>query len=250
MWDCFSFLWYLHCLVSFSGFITYAFVILVCALVLIFYYSPRHGQTNPLIYISITGMIGSLTVMGCKGLGVALTQTFRGDQQFSNWLTWFVIVWVITCIVVQMNYLNKALDIFNTSVVTPILYVVFTTFVIIASAILFKEWFKLSPEDILGNICGFLTVVAGIFLLQAFKEMKVSLNNLPSAKRKETPAAANGNINYVGVSTSQSIEDTRHVLMDPLEAQKLDDMSPSSGVHSYIIRSPSDSTQATFSKSG
>ena len=224
----------------------------MCALVLIFYYGRRYGQTNPLVYVSITGMIGSLTVMGCKGLGVALKQTFDGHQQFGNWLTWFVIAWVASCIIVQMNYLNKALDIFNTSVVTPILYVIFTTFVIIASAILFKEWYSLSPEDILGNICGFLTVVSGIFLLQAFKELKVSLNNLPSAKRTEAPTS-NGNINYVAVSRSQSMEDTRTVLLDAMEAQSrsLEDVStPSSGVHSYLSHSHSNNSDATFSQNG
>ena len=52
------------------------------------------------------------------------------------------------CILIQMNYLNKALDIFNTSLVTPIYYVMFTTLTIIASAILFKEWNVLT-----GDVC-------------------------------------------------------------------------------------------------
>lgn len=50
------------------------------------------------------------------------------------------IVLLITFVCIQMNYLNKALDTFNTSVVTPVYYVMFTTLVITASAILFKEW--------------------------------------------------------------------------------------------------------------
>ncbi len=198
-----------------------------------------------MVYISITGMVGSLTVMGCKGLGVALKQTFEGNNQFTNWLTYFVIFWVISCIVVQMNYLNKALDMYNTSVVTPILYVVFTTCVIIASAILFKEWYSLSPEDILGNICGFLTIVAGIFLCQAFKDMKVSLTNLPKAKKRseETSTIANGNVNYVAVR-SQSLEDTRTVLLDAMDAQGLssDEMIHNTGVHhSYLTQAQSGS---------
>jgi len=78
---------------------------------------------------------------------------------------------------------NKALDVFNTSVVTPILYVVFTSFVILASAVLFKEWGSLGALDIAGNICGFLTIVSGIFLLQAFKDLNVSISNLPKARR-------------------------------------------------------------------
>lgn len=45
-----------------------------------------------------------------------------------------------------MAYLNKSLDLFNTGIVTPVYYVMFTTLVLIASAILFKEWKHLSFE--------------------------------------------------------------------------------------------------------
>lgn len=71
-----------------------------------------------------------------------------------------------------MNYLNKALDLFSTSIVTPIYYVMFTSLVIIASAILFKEWFKMQPSDILGAICGFLIVVVAIFLLNMYRDVE------------------------------------------------------------------------------
>ena len=37
-----------------------------------------------------------------------------------------------------MNYLNKALDLFNTAIVSPIYYVMFTVFTISASVILFQ----------------------------------------------------------------------------------------------------------------
>ena len=42
------------------------------------------------------------------------------------------------CVVTQMNYLNKALDLFNTAIVSPIYYVMFTVFTITASVILFQ----------------------------------------------------------------------------------------------------------------
>ena len=45
---------------------------------------------------------------------------------------------VAVCVVTQMNYLNKALDLFNTAIVSPIYYVMFTTFTITASIILFQ----------------------------------------------------------------------------------------------------------------
>lgn len=183
------------------GFIIYAFVVVMTVVVLIFYLEPRYGQKNPLVYVTVTGAIGSLTVMACKGLGVVIKQTLQGDNQLTNWLSWFLLISVAFCISVQMIYLNKALDVFNTSVVTPILYVVFTSCVILASAILFKEWGGLPADDIAGVLCGFFTVVSGIFLLQAFKDMNISLSSLPRAK-KETSAPPLCNGNYVSVPTT------------------------------------------------
>ena len=37
-----------------------------------------------------------------------------------------------------MNYLNKALDLFNTAIVSPIYYVMFTTLTVTANVILFQ----------------------------------------------------------------------------------------------------------------
>lgn len=37
-----------------------------------------------------------------------------------------------------MNYLNKALDLFNTAIVSPVYYVMFTTLTIMASIIMFR----------------------------------------------------------------------------------------------------------------
>lgn len=155
----------------------YAVGIAILACVLIFTVGSEHSQQNPLIYIIITGSVGSLTVIGCKGLGIAIKETVNGNNQLTNWLTWIMVVSIVFNISVQINYLNKALDIFNTALVTPILYVVFTSCVILASTILFKEWKNLSAQDIIGNICGFCTLVTGIFLLQSFRELPESFGN-------------------------------------------------------------------------
>ena len=114
---------------------------------------------------------------------MAIKQTFSGDSQVSNWLTWLFVFGVAVCIITQMNFLNKALDIFNTSMVTPIYYVMFTTFTIIASAIFFKEWHDLHPKQVLGLICGFGTIITGVFLIHAFKDLKFSIYDLPFFKK-------------------------------------------------------------------
>jgi len=41
-------------------------------------------------------------------------------------------------------------------------------------------------KDVLGNLCGFLTVVGGIFLLNAFRDMNISWRDISSATKKTT----------------------------------------------------------------
>ena len=174
---------------------------------LIFYYGPRYGNTNIMVYTAICSLIGSLSVMGCKGLGIVIKQTLHGDSQLTNPVAWGLIFAVLACVLTQMNYLNKALDIFNTSLVTPIYYVMFTTLTIIASAILFREWEVMDPKDTIGAICGFLTIVFGVFLLHAFKDVHFTLKDILKSNSQ-----ANG-IPKVKFLSKQPNEESRAILI-------------------------------------
>ncbi|KAL4272425.1 hypothetical protein GQ457_13G029470 [Hibiscus cannabinus] len=148
--------------------------------VLIFRYVPRYGQNHLIVYIGICSLMGSLTVMGVKAVGIALKLSFGGMNQFKYYETWIFTVIVIFCCLLQINYLNKALDTFNTAVVCPVYYVMFTTFTIIASMIMFKDWDSQGGTEITTELCGFITILAGTFLLHKTKDMgKSSSNTLP-----------------------------------------------------------------------
>jgi len=174
------------------GFILYVIAVILVTLGLVFYASPRYGQSNILVYIAVCSLIGSLSVLSVKGLGLAIKESIgpNGHEQFSNGLTWFWVISVVGCVTVQLVYLNKSLDQYNTSMVTPIYYVFFTTFVIVASGILFKEWAKLGAADILGNIVGFLVTIIGIFQMQLFRDVNVSWRQLRHLMHKPTPGLA------------------------------------------------------------
>ncbi|PKA56521.1 Pentatricopeptide repeat-containing protein [Apostasia shenzhenica] len=72
-----------------------------------------------------------------------------------------------------------ALDSFNTAVVSPIYYVMFTTLTIVASAIMFKDWSGQSFSSIASEICGFITVLSGTILLHATTELE-STDSIPT----------------------------------------------------------------------
>jgi magnesium transporter len=166
------------------GFITYVLVILGMAAFIGFYLARRIGHKNVLVYIILCSSIGSLTVMSCKALGLAIRDTLSGkNNDFGMSLPYILVLISAVFIAIQMNYLNKALDLFNTSVVTPIYYVIFTTLVITASAILFKEWKHMDAGNIVGDICGFLVVICAVVLLNAFRDMDVSMDDVRSQMR-------------------------------------------------------------------
>ncbi|KAG6401419.1 hypothetical protein SASPL_138276 [Salvia splendens] len=63
-----------------------------------------------------------------------------------------------------------ALDTFNTAIVSPIYYVMFTTLTIMASAIMFKDWSGQDASSIASEICGFITVLTGTIILHMTRE--------------------------------------------------------------------------------
>ncbi|XP_076878017.1 magnesium transporter NIPA2 [Brachyhypopomus gauderio] len=192
-----------------TGFIVFAVCIVVSSLILIFIVAPRYGQKNVLVYILICSVIGSLSVSCVKGLGISIKELFSGIAVLKDPLFWALLVCLVICVSIQISYLNKALDIFNTSIVTPIYYVFFTTSVMACSAILFKEWLRMTVDGAVGTVSGFLTIVLGIFLLHAFKDTSFSWDALPlylhSAIRGTT-----WNQPYFALPTHESLKENVH----------------------------------------
>nr|XP_016463102.1 PREDICTED: probable magnesium transporter NIPA2 [Nicotiana tabacum] len=115
------------------GFIIYTCVVVVLVLVLIFRFVPRYGQKYMVIYIGICSLTGSLTVMGVKAVGIALKLSFEGKNQFKYFQTWL-----------------------------------FTVFVTIFCLL---DWDHQNATQIITELCGFVTILSGTFLLHKTKDM-------------------------------------------------------------------------------
>ncbi|KAJ3707735.1 hypothetical protein LUZ61_011440 [Rhynchospora tenuis] len=152
------------------AFLLYAASAVAVSLVLMLHCSPRYGQTNIMVYVGICSVIGSLTVMSIKAVGIAIKLTIEGINQAGYFQTWIFAMVAVSCIITQLNYLNKALDTFNTAMVSPIYYAMFTTLTILASAIMFKDWSGQSASSIASEICGFITVLSGTTVLHSTRD--------------------------------------------------------------------------------
>jgi drug/metabolite transporter (DMT)-like permease len=103
------------------AFFLYMLAVTVTSIYLIFWVGPKYGKENMLVYITICSLVGSISVMACKGFGIAIKLTFEpeGENQFTHISTYVLLFIVILCAVTQMNYFNKALGLFSTNRVTP-----------------------------------------------------------------------------------------------------------------------------------
>lgn len=152
------------------AFLLYTASVVAVVLVLVIHFAPRCGHTNVMIFVGVCSLMGSLSVMSVKALGIAIKLTFEGENQFFYYETWLFVMVVVTCVLTQMVYLNKALDSFNTAIVSPVYYVMFTSLTIVASVIMFKDWDGQSASNVVSEICGFITILSGTVLLHTTKD--------------------------------------------------------------------------------
>ncbi|KAG8758755.1 hypothetical protein FRC14_007470 [Serendipita sp. 396] len=150
------------------GFLVWGGVVIVASLVIIFYFAPKYGEKSMLWYISVCSLIGGLSVSCTTGLGAAIVTSVMGDNQFKHWFIYFLLIFVTITLITEIFYLNKALALFNTALVTPTYYVLFTSATLISSIVLFQG-LKAPAQTIITLVMGFLTICLGITLLQMSK---------------------------------------------------------------------------------
>ncbi|KAG9229420.1 magnesium transporter NIPA-domain-containing protein [Amylocarpus encephaloides] len=153
------------------GFLSYAGVLIVACTFVAFWVGPRYGKKSMLVYLSICSLIGGLSVVATQGLGAAIISQIQGKKQYDQWFLYVLFVFVIATLLVEIIYLNKALNLFNAAMVTPTYYVFFTSSTILTSVILFRG-FKGTPASIITMVMGFFTICAGVVLLQLSKSAK------------------------------------------------------------------------------
>ncbi|KAK4490082.1 hypothetical protein RD792_000737 [Penstemon davidsonii] len=156
-------------------------------LVLVLYCEPRYGQTNIMVYIGVCSIVGSLTVMSIKAIGIAIKLTLEGYSQIAHFHSW-------------------ALDTFNTAVVSPIYYALFTSLTIFASAIMFKDWSGRSASSIISVLCGFIIVLSGTMVLHSTRDPE----KLPPADYSAIPSQISWIVRANGEIWKQKDNDELH----------------------------------------
>ncbi|GAY56855.1 hypothetical protein CUMW_175110 [Citrus unshiu] len=109
------------------------------------------------------------------------------------------VIYFVIFLIYLLFPVMQALDTFNTAVVSPIYYVMFTSLTILASVIMFKDWDRQNPTQIVTEMCGFVTILAGTFLLHKTKDLGDGSSLTPSMSLRLSKHAGNDDLESEGI---------------------------------------------------
>ncbi|KAJ3598831.1 hypothetical protein NHX12_032795 [Muraenolepis orangiensis] len=152
-------------------FVCYVSLVLLLLITLIVWVAPAHGSSKIMVYVSICALLGSFTVPSSKALGLVAEEAFLGGGSPRALVLFLGLLGTLAASVsTQFLYINKALEQFSCNLFEAVYYVAFTSSVLLASALLFKEWRELTVVDSLAMVCALVTVFIGVVLLRVSHE--------------------------------------------------------------------------------
>ncbi|KAF8538844.1 magnesium transporter NIPA-domain-containing protein, partial [Trichophaea hybrida] len=140
-----------------------------CVLILILMrLSSRFGNKTIIIDLGLVALFGAYTVLSTKGISSLISSSFYHIFQYPiAYLFTFVLV---STAILQVKYINRALQRFDSTQVIPTQFVLFTISVIVGSAILYRDFETVNRERMLKFITGCSLTFVGVYLISSQRQ--------------------------------------------------------------------------------
>lgn len=135
----------------------------VGVIVLLMVASNRYGEKNILIDLGLVGLFGGFTALSTKGVASLLSYTLWRVITFP--VFYLLVAILIGTAVMQIKYINRALQRFDATQVIPVQFVMFTLSVILGSAILYRDFERTSGDDAGKFVGGCALTFSGVWLI-------------------------------------------------------------------------------------
>ncbi|KAJ1967983.1 hypothetical protein IWQ62_001522 [Dispira parvispora] len=164
-------------LLSFQSILYY--LVTVAAILGLVALSPQWGNRIILVNLGLTALYGGYTVLSTKALSSLLQLKFI--LVFKYPITYFLLAILLYSAVLQIRYLNRALQYFDSTQVIPTQFVLFTLSAIVGSAVIYRDFSGVSLEDALWFILGCSLTFSGVFFITSQRNVnKGHLSRRPS----------------------------------------------------------------------
>ncbi|EED12952.1 DUF803 domain membrane protein [Talaromyces stipitatus ATCC 10500] len=107
-------------------------------IIILMYSSEKYGGRTILIDLGLVGLFGGYTALSTKGVASLLSFTLWHVITFP--ISYLLIAVLVISALMQVRYINRALQRFDSTQVIPTQFVLFTLSVIIGSAVLYRDF--------------------------------------------------------------------------------------------------------------
>ncbi|KAF2258653.1 DUF803-domain-containing protein [Lojkania enalia] len=132
--------------------------------------SNRFGDKSILIDLGLVGLFGGYTALSTKGVASMLSYTLWRAITFP--VTYLLVAILVFTAVMQIKYVNRALQRFDATQVIPTQFVLFTLSVILGSAILYRDFERTSGGDAGKFTGGCAMTFLGVWLITSGRPLR------------------------------------------------------------------------------
>jgi magnesium transporter len=125
--------------------------------------SPKYGGRTILIDLGLVGLFGGYTAIFTKGVASLLSDTLW--RTFTFPISYLLVAILVVSAIMQIHYINRALQRFDATQVIPTQFVLFTISVIIGSAVLYREFESTTATRVGEFAGGCLLTFFGVYLI-------------------------------------------------------------------------------------
>ncbi|KAF9354783.1 NIPA-like protein 3 [Mortierella sp. NVP85] len=128
--------------------------------------SPLLRFCLPLSYAALGGMMASYTVLFAKSLiNLLVTSIFEGDNQFTSFIAWVILIVTVVTAVSQVYWINMGLKKYDALLQVPVFFTIWVLLDIVGGGIYYDEFRGFTVKKYVLFCVGVLTVFFGVALL-------------------------------------------------------------------------------------
>jgi magnesium transporter len=140
------------------------YVLITCiAIVGLMFASPKYGKRTILVDLGLVGLFGGYTALSTKGVASLLSTELW--KAFAFPIFYVLVLILVGSAILQIRYLNQALQNYDSTQVIPTQFVMFTLSVIIGSAVLYRDFESTTSDRAIKFVAGCLLTFFGVYLI-------------------------------------------------------------------------------------
>ncbi|KAK6342093.1 hypothetical protein TWF730_001572 [Orbilia blumenaviensis] len=142
---------------------------ITCTLIVVLLYlSRRYGSRLILIDLGLVGLFGGYTALATKGVSSLLSSSL---YKIVTYPVFYLLVFILgLTAVLQIKYLSRSLQRFDSTQVIPTQFVLFNIFTVTGSAILYRDFEKADAARFTRFLIGCFLNFAGVYLISSKRE--------------------------------------------------------------------------------